>query len=253
MPNEQQALPRIPRILFWDIETAPMLFWGWRTGKQYVAHTQIKKGQRTGIICICYKWAHESKVHSLHWGLDADSSEKMIEEFSRVVASADISIGHNSDRFDIRHVNTQRLINGQGPISWPTSEDTLKQFRKHFYLPSYSLDYISTMLTGSGKDRMEFRDWIDIVEDKDPNALRKMIRYCKKDVLKLEAIYNDAQPFFKPKVHIGVITEGNRDLCPRCGSSILCNDGYSYRPAGKYKRFKCKDCEYKGTDTRKCR
>ena len=239
------------KILFFDIETAPTLAWIWRTGKQYISHSQIKDNQRTGIICICYKFLNEDKVRALNWGSDDQSSEKMIEEFSRVVASADLIVGHNGDRFDMRHINTQRLLNNQPPISWPTSEDTLKQFRKVFFLPSYSLDYISKLLTGSGKDRMEFRDWIDIVQDKKALALKKMISYCKKDVLKLEQIWRKASKYCQVKIHQGVAAGVGRESCPRCASEAFIKDGFKLTRIGRQQRYQCKECSYKWTDSRR--
>lgn len=230
------------RVLYWDVETSPTKFWGWRTGKTYLSHDQIVKGQKLGIICICYKWAGEKEVYSLDWDVKKQDSSKMIEEFTKVVEVADIAIGHNSDKFDQRWVNTQRLINGQPPVAWPSSEDTLKQFRKHFFLPSYALDYISKLLTGSGKDKMIFDDWIQIVDNKDPKALAKMISYCKKDVLKLEEVYNKAKAFFSPKINASLIVNGDKSGCPRCGSLKTKSRGLKTLVAGRYRVRRCLVC-----------
>jgi len=180
------AKQRKPRILFFDIETSPILAYIWRPGSKIsVSHNQVKKGQKTDIICICYKWAHEKKIHSLDWDIKKQNSAKMIDEFTKIVESADLVIGHNGDRFDIKHVNTQRLLHGQAPIMWPTSEDTLKQFRRIFALPSYRLDFLAKLLVGAGKDPMSFQDWIDIVEHKSPKALKKMINFQLRFTLEL--------------------------------------------------------------------
>lgn len=208
-----------PKILFWDVETKPVKFWGWRTGKQYLSHDQIVKGEKFDLICICYKWAHEKKVNELHWNLKTQDSTKMIEEFTKIIESADIAVAHNADKFDVKQFNTQRLLKGLSPVAWPISDDTLKAFRRYFAFPSYSLDYISNLLEGKGKDRMCFQDWIDIVENKDPVALLKMIKYCKKDVSLLSKVYEKAKKFFKPKFHVGVINGlSKNDSCPSCGS-----------------------------------
>ena len=240
-----------PKILLYDIETAPTLAWIWRTGKQFVSHDQIKEGQKSGIICICYKWADQKTVHSLDWGIQKQNSEKMIESFGKILESADVAIAHNGDRFDLRQINTQRLLNEQPPIAWPTTEDTLKQFRKHFYLPSYSLDYLSKLLTGSGKDRMGFQDWIDIVEKKDPKALEKMIKYCQKDVLKLQEVWEKQARFSKPKIHAGIASGVGRDSCPRCASESYQRYGFSLRIAGKYQKYLCAQCRHVWTDSRR--
>lgn len=232
-----------PRILLFDVETKPVRAWIWKTSyKMSVGHEQICKGERFDILCICYKWLGESKIHSLDWGLKAQDSSAMIEAFTKVIESADLSIGHNSDKFDIKQINTQRLIHGQKPIAWPTSEDTLKQFRKHFAFPSYKLDYIAKLLTGSGKTRMQFDDWLDIVVDKNPDALEKMIKYCKRDVLKLEQIYKQASKFFTPKIHAGLLTGYGKAACPRCGVFNIRLNGTIINRTGRYHRFQCKEC-----------
>jgi len=231
-----------PRIIFIDLETSPVLVWIWKTGKQVIRHDQIKTGQKPGIICICYKWAHEKKIRSLDWGINKQDSASMLDEFEKVLKKADIIVAHNGDNFDIKQINTHRLLNGQTPLSWPTSEDTLKQFRKHFYFPSYSLDYLSKVLTGTGKSPMGFQDWIDIVEFKDPTALEKMIKYCKRDVRKLSQIYEQAMVHLTHKAHAGLIVGTGKDACPRCGSTKSLKDGVKYLRQGVYQRRQCKEC-----------
>lgn len=245
-------MTREPKILLFDIETSPVLAWTFNIGhKVSIGHHQIQKGQRFDIICICYKWANEKKIHSLDWGINKQDSSKMLQDFSKIAEEADLVIGHNVDKFDIRQVNTQRLLHNQAPISWPTSEDTLKQFRKYFYLPSYKLDYISTLLTGSGKDRMEFRDWIDIVEDKDPKALAKMIKYCKKDVQKLNEVWKYAAKYMEPRTHAGIISGVGIHSCPRCAGEDCVRYGYKTLKGGKYQVYQCKSCGSKWRDSKR--
>lgn len=228
------------RVLFFDVETSPVLAWIWRVGpNQHISHENIKRGQKFDIITICYKWLGEKQVHSLDWGLREQNSEKMVEAFSRVVASADVVIGHNGDRFDIKQVNTQRLLHGRPPIAWPTSEDTLKQFRKHFYFASNKLDYLAKTLVGAGKDPMSLQDWVDVVENKSAKALKKMIKYCKKDVVRLEQIYQKAAPFMTPRANRAVATDG---VCPSCGGKKTHKRGSVVLRSGRYERLQCQAC-----------
>ncbi|SRR5580765_1810372 len=231
-----------PRVLIFDIETRYIIFRGWRTGKQFVDQSQIVLGEDSDIICISYKWLGEKQIHTLHWGLQEQSSANMIEAFSKVVESADLCVGHNCDGFDIKHINTQRLLHNQPPIAWPSSEDTLKQIRKQFYLPSYRLDYLSKLLTGTGKAKMDFSDWIDVVEKKSTKALKKMIHYNRRDVKKLEEAYKIIAPHLKPKLHVGIVTGAGKDVCTRCGSKESRSKGIVYLTSGKYRRRQCKAC-----------
>src|ERR1051326_5601541 len=232
------------KVLLFDIETRYIIFRGWRTGKQYVDQSQIVVGQDSDIICISYKWLGEKQIYTLNWGLKQQDSSKMIEAFSKIVESADLCIGHNSDAFDIRHINTQRLLHRQPPIAWPSSEDTLKQIRKQFYLPSYRLDYVSKLLTGSGKASMEFQDWIEVVENKSRKHLDKMIAYNRRDVKTLEEDYLILQPYLKPKIHAGMIKSNDKTACPRCGTTASISKGHVYNMSGKYRRRQCKNCKH---------
>lgn len=241
-----------PKILIFDVETSPVLAWVWKTGpKISVRPDQIKAGQKFDIICICYKWAHEKTIHSLDWGIKRQNSAAMVDAFSKIIEQADVAIAHNGDRFDIKQINTQRLFHNQPPVAWPTSEDTLKQFKKHFYFPAYNLDYLAKTLTGSGKDRMEFQDWIDIVEHKNPKALAKMIAYCKRDVQKLYEVWKKSAKYCKAKVHAGIISDANRDTCPRCAATKFRRDGFIVTTVGRYQRYQCMACGHKWRDTRR--
>jgi len=231
-----------PRILLWDIETRYTVFRGWSTGEQYVKHDQIIDGQHPDIICLSYKWLDEPKVYTLDWGCKQQNSDKMIAAFTKVIESADLVIAHNGDKFDQKHINTQRMLHDQDPISWPTSEDTLKQIRKHFALPSYSLDYLSKLLGRKGKDKMNFADWVAIVEKKDPKALAKMRKYNRNDVLELEAVYKKFFKFLTPKINASIVKHNDKAGCPRCGSGMRQSKGYKVTLAGKYKRWQCMDC-----------
>jgi hypothetical protein len=234
---------REPKILVWDVETSPVKAWIWRTGSKInVSHDQIVDGQQTDIICICYKWHGQNKVHSLDWGVKKQDSSKMIEEFTKVVEQADIVLAHNGDRFDMKHFNTQRLLKGQPPIAWPTSEDTLKMVRKHFNFTSNRLDYLSRTLVGGGKDRMTFRDWVDIVDYKSEKALKKMIKYCKKDVELLDKVFTKIKPYVDLKVNRSLIKNNNRLGCANCGSEETQKYGVITTRTGRYQKIKCKSC-----------
>jgi hypothetical protein len=236
-----------PRILFYDLETAPVKAWIWRTGEQYVNHSMIVEGERFEIITIAWKWLGEKKVHCLDWGKDQNSA-KMLDIFVKELESADVVIGQNNLSFDDKHLNIQRLLHNQAPIAWPTSEDMRRQIKRHFYVTSSSLEYMAKLLTGDGKDKMHFQDWVDIITDNCPKALAKMKKYNKRDVVKTEEVWKKIQGHVQPKAHRGIIMGKGRDSCKSCGSSKLQLDGFKYSATGKVQRVRCKDCGYVGTN-----
>lgn len=242
---------RKPKILFFDIETTPVKVWVFRTGKQWVNHSQIVHGERFGVICLAYKWLGEKKVTVLDWGLKRQNEAKMLREFRKAVESADVVIGQNSDAFDIKQINTQLLLHGEAPMAWPTTEDTRKMIRKHFYVTSSSLDYMSKLLTDGQKSPMHFQDWVDIIDNKCPKAFDKMKKYCAKDVIQTQKVWSKIASYCTPKAHRGLLSGESRDSCPQCGSPDRQKYGKATRRTGQYQRYQCKACAHVYTDSRK--
>ena len=134
------------------------------------------------------------------------------------------------------------MLHRQQPIAWPISEDLRKQVKKHFYVTSSSLEYMSKLLTGEGKGKMAFNDWVAIVDRKCPKALAKMIKYCKRDVLKTEAVWKRIQPYVTPRANRSLIVNGHKDGCPSCGSMKFVKNGTEYQLARVVQKLRCNDC-----------
>lgn len=232
-----------PSILFYDIETRPLLAYIWRLGEQVVRYHQLASGgggDSYDIICISYAWNDGKPAKVIHWGYDKQDSTKVIREFDKIIKQADITIGKNSDRFDVKHINTQRLLHDLPPLpEWVDNTDDLeKQLRKYFIFPSMGLDYISKMLGLGGKVKMEFSDWVDIVEKKKKVSFLKMCRYNKKDVEDTRALWNKIQPHVKPKLNMSTFYGDFR--CRNCGSKDLKKAGTPRCGKTTYQAYFCK-------------
>lgn len=232
---------RQPKILYFDIETSLMKFYGFRLGEQYVSHTQLVEGEKVDIICITYCWDKGPAMH-LDYDYEEQDSSKMIQEFDKIVKEADIIIGQNSDSFDVKHINTQRMLHGLAPFpEWADcTDDTLKQVRRFFKLPCNKLDYMSALFGFGGKVKMAFQDWVNIKE-KNKNGLKsfnKMIRYGKKDVIDTRKVFHKIRPYIKPKFNMATFLQDH--VCVHCGSKDIHKNGT--RIAGKttYQRYHCK-------------
>jgi len=102
-----------------------------------------------------------------------------------------------------------------------------------------TLDYFSKLLGFEGKDKMEFNDWIKIVQDKDQESLDKMIHYCKKDVADTRDIWNMCEKHFTPKWNRA--TAMDAEVCIQCGSDNIIKRGQSVRGKTISQRFYCND------------
>ncbi len=230
-----------PKILFYDVETAPLKAWVFHCGKQVVRPSQLVVGHdKPDILCVCWSWEGEKKVHSLTWDKH-NNSKKMIKEFTEVCQEADLIIGKNNKSFDDKYVNTMRMFHGLPgePLLMQKVDDLQAQMKQNFYLPSHRLDYISKMLGLGGKEKMDLDDWIAIVDLKDKAAMDKMVFYCKKDVTDTKTIWNYCKGHFKRPV-LNHSTWKKDVCCTVCGSDAIISCGSATDTKGnKYRKLHC--------------
>lgn len=238
-----------PKILFMDLETSPLKAYIWQPGKQYVGHKQLVKGHDMwGIICVTYCWNDGKPAKSIDWGYNQQNTLRVVEKFDEIIKRADHVIGKNSDRFDNKMINSCRMLSGlPGMPEWIKYTDDLeKHMRKHFRLPSQSLDYISHKLGLGGKIKMEFQDWIDIVEktENGRESFNKMIKYGKKDVEDTRQLWYTLSEHFEPKFNMNTYDSSNGDRCryEDCGSYHLLNNGTRILNRIRYQQYICGDC-----------
>lgn len=227
--------------LFFDIETSYCTGWFWRPAfKTSISYDQILNN--SAIICICYKWQGEGKVHHLQWNKGDD--KEMINKFVKVLLEADEVIGHNSDKFDLKWIRTRCLVSGYKSLPDFKSIDTLKISRAKFLLPSNRLDAIGKYLGfGGKKDTGGIQLWHDVIQKNSKIAMAKMISYCKRDVELLEKVYLKLQGYNKAKTHIGVLLGNEKCSCPSCGSKHYQSRGTAIAATGlKKRRLQCQDC-----------
>lgn len=201
--------------LFWDLETSPNIGFFWHSGyKININYDNIIRER--AIICACYKWEDSEKVDCLQWD-DGDDS-KLLEELSVILGTADELVAHNGDKFDMRWFNGRNLIHNLAPVPRYKTVDTLKLAKRHFFLNSNRLDYLSKILLGEGKMHTDFNLWRRIVLNNDLAAMSKMVEYCKRDVVLLEQIWKKLSEYEEPMTHAGVVAGNERWTCPRCGT-----------------------------------
>lgn len=227
--------------LFFDCEVSPNIGFFWSPGhKISISYENIIKER--AIICICWKWEGEKKIHSLTWD-SKQSDKKMLQTFIKEANRADELVGHNSDRFDITWIRTRCLFHGIPVIPNYQTIDTLKFARSKFRFNSNRLDYIGKFLGVGGKHDTSFSMWSDIVLKKCKTSLRKMVAYCKQDVKLLEDIFERMNPYLPAKTHYGVKYGGLKRDCPECGSENVKVSMTRVSASGVKKHdMVCKDC-----------
>lgn len=227
--------------LYYDIETTPNLVYSWNIGYNLIlGHENIVKER--AIICICYKWENDDKVHYLTWDKNQDDAE-MVYKFYDILMEADEVVGHNSDRYDTKWFRTRCLYHGILNMPDIKSIDTLKLSRNLFKFNSNKLDYIGQYLKlGQKLETGGFNLWKSVMNG-DKSSLFKMVSYCKQDTLLLEKVYKKLEGYSKPKTHIGLLKNNDKCSCPRCANTnyILSKKRVSALGLLKY-QLQCKSC-----------
>lgn len=235
------------KILIFDIETSPFYYPTFRLGEQYLSPCDYIMGE-VKIICISYKWVGEDVVHTLTWDKN-QNEKKMLEKFIRLMAQANEIVGHNIDRFDIKHLRTRCLMNSVLMYTKYRTFDTLKKFRHSFTFLSNKLDYLSKKLEVGKKNEHEGKGlWIKVCYDTDPKvreeSLKEMVAYCEQDVVLNEDVYSLIKPYVSHNTNHAVANHGHKWQCPSCASKDVQHHHTDTTAMGYIKRhMRCNHCK----------
>jgi hypothetical protein len=238
---ERGPAPR-QKILFWDLESAPLLAFIWSARTEYVGTHMIE--HEAFLLSWAAKWADQPKVLS---GV-LTPEEALAQDDSRIVADlgdllreADVVVAHNGDRFDVPRVNSRLLLQGLEPLGPLRTIDTLKLARRSFRLASNKLDWLAEQLGHGNKLSTTFALWERCYRG-DPKALAEMVRYNRKDVVLLEEVYRELEPYVSGLPRL-VDADGRSMLCPTCGSDKLEQAGFHRTNSSTFPRYRCGDCK----------
>jgi hypothetical protein len=192
----KQAIKNGMKAVTLDFETSLMDVRTFYIGhKVQISCKQIKKEKK--IITAQLKW-YGKKPYAYVWYKYKGnitptgphfSDTQLLQLTGQDLAKADIIIGQNLDRFDMK-VMRERLVKlGLPPLDNKPTIDILKLSRQSFALASHQLDHRSKEYGFGGKKRMQFEDWDDIQDGK-VSPYKKMVPYGLKDVIDTEAIFN---------------------------------------------------------------
>jgi len=178
-----------PRILLYDIETSMSIaktFQFWNTN---IRHGAIVK--EWYIISGAWKFLGEKEVHSVactQAGLKNGNDKNVVKALCKAISEADMIIGHNGDKFDLKKLKARVIKHGLPPVSNIKTLDTLKCARREFAFSYNNLDYLGQFLEVGTKIKNEPGLW-DKVMAGDMEALGRMVKYNIQDVRLLEAVY----------------------------------------------------------------
>lgn len=237
-------MPAAPRILLWDIESAPLLshVWSrWEANSLHVEHDWY-------LLSIAWKFLGEKSTHVKglidyeRFSVNPEDDYELAKLAHELFSAADIVVAHNGIAFDTKKAQARMLYHGFDPPTPFKEVDTLKIARRHFAFSSNKLgDLCDVLGIGRKLETGGFETWLGCMRG-DPRAWAKMKRYNKMDVVILEKLYLRLRPW--TTTHPNVATMSDRpDTCPKCGSNAgMASRGYSHTTVSRRQRFQCSSC-----------
>lgn len=235
-----------PKVLIFDIETAPIVGYVWSLWENNVALNQIKSDWH--VLSWAAKWLGDAPSKIMYMD---QRNAKIIEDDGLILKKmwslldeADIVITQNGKKFDVKKLNARFILNGFKPPSPYQHIDTKQIASKHFAFTSNKLEYLTDKLNIKYKKikHSEFGGfdlWKECLSG-NIKAWKELEKYNKYDVLSLEELYNTLQPW-DTSVNFSAYTKSEHVTC-NCGHTTFRNRGFAYTKKGKYRRYVCKKC-----------
>lgn len=239
-----ETVKNSPKVLFVDIETAPIktaIFKVWNTN---VYPENILSDWF--MLSWSAKWLGEDDVSGLVLlpsEVYREDDSKIVEELWKLFDEADIVVAHNGNKFDIPKINSRFLANNLMPPSPYKQIDTMLIARNMFGETYNKLDFLAKKFGYEGKYTTEMKLWIDCLNGK-MGALLQMLSYNNQDVVILEKVYLKLRPYIKGHPNLNIYNDDSNITCPHCNSTKIypIKGKYFYTNSSRYQLYTCKDC-----------
>ena len=239
-----------PRILIFDIETAPIQASVWGLWQQNVGLNMI--GNDWYVLSWSAKWVGEDGVmfegKAQSW--DDEDDTGILESIHRLLDEADIVVTQNGRKFDVKKLNARFVYHGFKPPSSFKHIDTLHIAKKHFGFTSNKLEYMTDKLCKKYKKLTHgkypgFLLWKECLRG-NQEAWEEMEEYNIHDVLSLEELVFILAPWSNQIPNLDVYHDKEENRC-FCGSTDWKHNGYAYTNISKFDRFSCTNCGATGS------
>lgn len=232
--------PQLPKILLFDIEVLPMHIRTWGLFKQRPNHKQVIKDWC--VLSWAAKWLMDDEYQTDLLTPEeaiAHDDKRVCDSIWKLIDEADILIGHNGKKFDVRKLNSRFMIHGMIPPSPYQIIDTLLHSQQLAAHSSHRLDWLGQLVRNEGKLDTDYELWIKCDEG-DEESLNYMLEYNMEDVGLLEEVYIWMRPWMRSHPNIGLYMDLTEPVCTNCGSNNLQTLDKCYiTPAGKYETVRC--------------
>lgn len=225
-----------PKILFLDIETAPLKAFLWSMWQQGISLNQIDSDWF--ILSYCAKWAHSDEVYyeDLRGMVGEEDDRKLLVSLWKLLDEADFVVTQNGRKFDIKKINARLILKGFSRPSTFRQIDTLETAKRLFGFTSRKLEYMTeqlckTYVKSKHKKYPGFELWRACMQDV-LEAWEEMEEYNKGDVLSLQELYEVFLPWDDRLPNFDLYTDEVLDM------DDWVEIGYHYTNLGKYAKYR---------------
>jgi hypothetical protein len=242
---------RAPKILLLDVETCEMVVKVWSLRQDYIPPHRIR--MPTAIVAWAAKWLGDPASKMIYRdqrkAKDIRDDAALLAPLWELLDEADIIVTKNGKRFDEPLIKARMrisMVHGGKPYSPVKHEDIEVSFRRHFRLPSYTMEYLAETFCKKYKKLKHKKfpgiELWDECEAGNAAAWAEMEKYNKHDVLVTEELRTVISPWgATPGIDVNVY-HGDCTFRCRCGSTDVIQRGWSYQKTGKYKQYTCNAC-----------
>lgn len=242
------AAPKLsgPKVLIFDIETAPIIAHVWSLWENNVSLNQVVEDWH--ILSWSAKWLEDSEDKVMYDdqrnAKDITDDKRLLQGIWKLLDEADVLITQNGKSFDTKKLNARFILNGMQPPSYVKHIDTKIIAGKVFGFTSNKLEYMTDKLCTKYKKLKHTKFpghemWTQCMKG-NLEAWKEMETYNKHDVLALEELYHILIPWDN-SLNFNLYHDEVDHVC-KCGSTQFIKNGFYYTSSGKFQKHKCKSC-----------
>lgn len=242
-----------PRILVFDIETAPCLSYHWGLWQQNIGLNMMVRDW--AVISWSAKWIDEDEVMyedirnhfdgSVNSLMEEIDDKDLLVSIWKLLNEADIVVTQNGKKFDVKKLNARFLIHGMKPTSAFKHIDTLQIAKRHFAFTSNKLEFMTDKFCKTYKKLKHgkfagFELWKQcMLGNKD--AWEEMEEYNIHDVLSLQELVFILAPWSNQLPNLDTYYSDEENHC-FCGSTDWEHSGYARSNLSLFDKFTCTNC-----------
>lgn len=229
------------KIFTFDIETSPHEGYHWGVWQQNIAGGQIIRP--TQMLTWAGKFLGDKRITYRTW-----EDEGFLDDLHDMLEAADIVVGFNHVKFDLRHANREFLLAGMRAVRPHADVDMLKVVKSLYDFPHYRLDYVAKVILDESKlETGGFDLWPAFMRG-EKKAQRVMRKYNIQDVRITEKLYLKLRPWVRTHPYTGPIPDGyikdgdESYQCPVCDSNLARRDRPRRTRCFAIRVLECMDC-----------